>query len=86
MVQSTDQVLFGILKKLRKEIASKEAVPAYIVFSDLSLRDMCRKKPVSLVQFSAVTGVGKVKLEKYGKTFTDLIRNYAEGHKNEPFA
>jgi len=71
-----DQVLLGRLKELRKELAARESVPAYIVFSDASLRDMCRKKPTSLVQFSDVTGVGAVKLEKYGETFTALIRNY----------
>ena len=71
-----DQALFEKLKELRKEIASAEAVPAYIVFSDASLRDMCRKKPVSLVQFSGINGVGQVKLEKYGEQFTELIRNY----------
>ena len=75
---AVDQVLLDKLKKLRREIASIESVPAYIVFSDASLRDMCRKKPVSLVQFSGVTGVGRVKLEKYGEKFTDLIRDYVK--------
>jgi len=75
--QPMDTLLFEKLKKLRKEIASKEAVPAYIVFSDANLGDMCRKKPVSLVQFSGVNGVGEVKLEKYGEVFTELIRNHA---------
>jgi len=73
-----DEDLLDKLKKLRREIAAKEAVPAYIVFSDASLRDMCRKKPVSPVQFSGVNGVGSVKLEKYGDIFTDLIRKYYE--------
>jgi len=73
-----DQALLESLKKLRKEIASKEAVPAYIVFPDASLRDMCRKKPVSLIQFSDVNGVGRVKLEKYGEVFTELIRNHLD--------
>ena len=77
--QPMDEILFDKLKKLRKEIASRETVPAYIVFPDASLRDMCRKKPVSLVQFSGVTGVGQVKLEKYGEIFTQLIRDYVEG-------
>jgi len=72
-----DEELLNALKKLRKEIASEEAVPAYIVFSDASLRDMCRKKPVSLVQFSGVNGVGRFKLEKYGEAFTELIRKYS---------
>jgi len=72
-----DEELLDGLRKLRKEIASREAVPAYIVFSDASLRDMCRKKPVSLVQFSGVNGVGQFKLEKYGELFTELIRKYS---------
>ena len=74
--QYVDTTLLERLKKLRKEIALTEAVPAYIIFSDASLRDMCRKRPVSLVQFSNVNGVGEVKLEKYGERFTELIRNY----------
>jgi ATP-dependent DNA helicase RecQ len=70
-----DRELFEKLKGLRKEIAAKEGVPAYIVFSDASLRDMCRKKPVSLVQFSMVNGVGPAKLEKYGEAFIEVINN-----------
>jgi ATP-dependent DNA helicase RecQ len=71
-----DTVLFDRLRGLRKEIAARESVPAYIVFSDATLRDMCRKKPASLPQFSGVTGVGEVKLEKYGEAFIALIRDY----------
>jgi len=70
-----DKDLFEKLKELRRGIAAKEGVPAYIVFSDASLRDMCRKKPASLVQFSAVNGVGAVKLEKYGEAFIEVINN-----------
>ena len=69
-----DQALFDKLRELRREIAAQENVPAYIVFSDASLRDMCRKKPVSLTQFSGITGVGDIKQEKYGETFTAFIR------------
>ena len=68
-----DKDLFEKLKGLRKEIAAREGVPAYIVFSDASLRDMCRKKPASLVQFSMVNGVGTVKLEKYGEAFVEAV-------------
>ncbi|MDR2922976.1 MAG: DNA helicase RecQ [Treponema sp.] len=77
-----DKNLFEKLKELRKGIAAKEGVPAYIVFSDASLRDMCRKKPVSLVQFSAVNGVGSVKLEKYGEAFVEAIREEALTNKS----
>ena len=72
--ENIDEELFNQLRKLRREIAIKESVPAYIIFSDSTLRDMCRKKPVSLVQFSAVNGVGDKKLEKYGEIFTAFFR------------
>jgi ATP-dependent DNA helicase RecQ len=73
-----DMVLFEKLKELRRKFATEESVPAYIVFSDASLRDMCRKKPASLIQFSAVNGVGAVKLEKYGEAFVAAINNSAD--------
>ena len=70
----TDKNLLEKLKELRRDIAARESVPAYIVFSDASLRDMCRRKPSSLIQFSAVKGVGSAKLEKYGEVFVGLIK------------
>jgi ATP-dependent DNA helicase RecQ len=69
-----NKTLFDKLRELRREIAARERVPPYIVFSDASLRDMCRKKPHSLIQFSAVNGVGTVKLQKYGEAFVQAIR------------
>ena len=71
-----DTELFDKLKELRKTLAAAEGFPAYIVFSDASLRDMCRKRPVSLVQFSAVHGVGAAKMEKYGEPFVEIIKEY----------
>ncbi|MDR2618215.1 MAG: DNA helicase RecQ [Treponema sp.] len=71
-----DEALFTRLKGLRKRLALEAGVPAYIVFSDASLRDMCRKKPVHPGAFSAVSGVGAVKLEKYGPPFMELISEY----------
>ena len=73
---TVDNALLGKLKELRRELAAKESVPAYIIFNDASLRDMCRKKPVSLTQFSAINGVGSVKLEKYGETFINIIKSH----------
>ena len=70
-----DPALFDKLKELRRKLAVKEGVPPYIVFSNATLQDMCRKKPQSLVQFSAVNGVGAVKLEKYGEIFLEAIVN-----------
>ncbi|MCQ2468399.1 MAG: DNA helicase RecQ [Ruminococcus sp.] len=72
----TDDFLFMELKRLRSAIASKELVPAYIVFSDSALRDMCRIKPTTIPQFMKVAGVGKVKAEKYGEQFCKRIAEY----------
>jgi ATP-dependent DNA helicase RecQ len=73
---TVDEALFLRLKELRGRLAQDAGVPAYIVFSDASLRDMCRKQPVSPGQFLNISGVGSVKLEKYGETFMALIREY----------
>ncbi|MCL2193731.1 MAG: DNA helicase RecQ [Treponema sp.] len=72
-----DTDLFEKLRNLRRDIAARESVPAYIVFSDATLRDMSRKKPVSLIQFSDVKGVGSAKLEKYGEAFIEVINRNA---------
>lgn len=73
--------LFIALKKLRSEIAARERVPAYIVFSDASLRDMCAKLPSTPAQMLEVSGVGEAKLARYGKRFLELIGNYREQDK-----
>lgn len=69
-------VLFDRLKVLRRGLAEDANVPAYIVFSDATLRDMCRKLPRSSDEFLSVAGVGQKKLELYGKAFIDLIAEY----------
>lgn len=73
-----DQTLFTKLKELRMQMAAEEHVPAYIIFTDATLRDMCAKLPVSDSQFLEVSGVGAAKLDKYGKRFTSLIQGYIE--------
>lgn len=65
--------LFENLRKLRYEIAKEEEVPAYVIFSDASLRQMEILRPMSDEEFLAVEGVGKAKLEKYGAEFINAI-------------
>lgn len=72
--------LFETLRKLRYEIAQEEEVPAYVIFSDASLRQMEVLRPMSDEDFLAVEGVGKAKLEKYG---TDFINAIIEFHRNK---
>jgi len=69
-----DQGLFEKLRALRTKIATNEHVPAYFIFSDATLRDMCRKEPKNLSEFSEVSGVGKAKLSKYGEAFLKVLR------------
>ena len=68
-----DPVLYAKLKELRKELASKARVPAYVIFTDASLRDMCRKLPKNRQEFLGVSGVGASKAEKYGDKFVNMI-------------
>lgn len=71
-----ERILFGYLKKLRKDIADSEDVPPYIIFSDATLLEMVQTMPESKPQLLNVTGVGKIKLEKYGNLFLDKIKEY----------
>jgi ATP-dependent DNA helicase RecQ len=69
-----DEYLLHELKQLRRKLAQEAGVPAYVVFSDATLLDMCRRKPHSAAEFLGVSGVGQVKLERYGKAFLDVLR------------
>ena len=68
--------LFDKLRNLRLEIAREEAVPPYIVFSDKTLIDMCRKLPKNRNEMLNVSGVGEAKYNKFGQRFLDEIREY----------
>ena len=68
-----DQELFEELRELRRRLAEEAGVPPYIVFGDAALVEMSRAKPASEEEFLAVNGVGKVKLERYGKAFLEVI-------------
>ncbi len=68
--------LFERLRKLRARLAEKAKVPAYIVFSDAVLHDMCRKKPRNYPEFLNVSGVGQTKADRYAEAFTEVIREY----------
>lgn len=69
-----DEVLFQKLRALRLDIARELGKPPYIVFSDKTLRDMVRVKPIVDDQFLAVNGVGESKLKQYGERFMAAIR------------
>ena len=74
---NADPGLLAALKALRSRIASEQGVPAYVVFADSALLDMCAKKPRTDREFLEVSGVGAVKLERYGADFMNVIAEYS---------
>lgn len=74
-----EESLFQKLRELRRTIAQEIGKPPYIVFSDKTLRDMARIKPITNAQFLAVNGVGQHKLDLYGKRFIQTIASFNAG-------
>lgn len=71
-----DGKLFLALKVVRTYFAKKANVPAFVIFSDATLVDMCRKKPETKEEFLEVSGVGEIKYERYGKAFIEAIKRF----------
>ncbi|MBR6384944.1 MAG: DNA helicase RecQ [Ruminococcus sp.] len=78
--------LFALLRELRNEIAKRKNIPAYMVFSDSSLKDMCRKLPKTKEEFTEVSGVGNKKAEKYAGDFCKVIADYVKNNPDAPKA
>ena len=76
VIESVDRNLYAELKALRRVIADEKNVPAYIVFSDATLVDMCKKLPTTLSEMLEVSGVGSVKLNMYGERFLQVLKSY----------
>jgi len=72
-VTPADEDLFQRLRTLRKSLADRQGVPAYIVFSDKVLREMATRRPRSAGELLGVPGVGPAKLERYGTAFLSEI-------------
>lgn len=68
--------LFEALRSLRKELAIKEKLPPYMIFSDATLTQMATDKPTDLELMKNIRGVGEFKLQKYGEKFLTVIKSY----------
>ena len=71
-----DEKLLTALKELRKSLAMRQSVPAYVVFGDATLMDMCRIKPKNRDEFMEVSGVGQRKAIRYGEVFLATIAEF----------
>ncbi|MCD8344864.1 MAG: DNA helicase RecQ [Oscillospiraceae bacterium] len=76
--ESTD--LFELLRKKRSELALKEKMPPYIIFSDKTLHEMAAEQPLTEKDFLGLSGVGEHKCEKYAGEFIPIIRKYVQEH------
>ncbi|MEX0791513.1 MAG: DNA helicase RecQ [Pirellulaceae bacterium] len=76
-----DRGLFDDLRELRKAEAEKQAVPAYVVFGDATLRDLARLRPTTIPSFRRVKGVGEKRCLDFGPQFTQRIASYCQQHE-----
>ena len=79
-----DAGLFEHLRSLRRELADAANVPPYLIFSDRALIEMAAYLPRSPMEFATINGVGRVKLETYGRQFMAEIATFAEAHDLQP--
>ncbi len=77
-LSNSDAKLFMRLKKLRKDFSQRQNVPPYVVFTDKTLHEMCRNKPVTLAALREISGVGDAKRDRYGIEFVQEIRAHLE--------
>jgi len=76
--EGVDRELFDGLRELRHELATRAGVPAYVVFTDETLRDMSRLRPTTLDSMSRIRGIGEKRLTTYGEEFLTAVLTYCE--------
>ncbi len=75
-LSSREAELYDVLRDLRATLAREAGIPAYVVFSNATLADMARKKPLTITAFKKVSGVGELKAAWYGKAFIKQITEF----------
>jgi ATP-dependent DNA helicase RecQ len=81
-----DELLFEKLRQLRKRLADERGMPPYIIFSDVSLRQMARQYPPDERAFSRISGVGDKKLREFGSLFLEEIAAHLQTNARQMFA
>ena len=71
-----DKGLFKLLKELRLKIARENSIPAFVIFSDRTLIEIAALKPTNEIELLSTNGVGRVKLERYGKRFINCVLDF----------
>ena len=81
-MDGVDEELYEALRAVRSDLARREKVPPYIIFSNATLRDMALIAPRSMSEMQLVSGVGQMKAERYGRFFLDAVAEYLR-HKKQ---
>jgi ATP-dependent DNA helicase RecQ len=81
-----DELLFEQLRALRRKLADERDVPAYVIFSDVSLREMARNYPTTASEFRRIPGVGEQKLKDFAQPFLSEIKNYLATNPHRTFS
>lgn len=75
-IEPADRQLWEALRSCRKRLADEHGVPPYVIFNDATLRDMMEQRPTTASAMLSVSGVGDVKLERFGEEFLEVIREF----------
>jgi ATP-dependent DNA helicase RecQ len=81
-----DEALFDRLRGLRRKLADERDVPAYVIFSDVSLREMARSYPTTASEFRQIPGVGEQKLKDFSEPFLSEIKDYLANNSRQIFS
>jgi ATP-dependent DNA helicase RecQ len=81
-----DELLFEKLRRLRKQLADERSVPAYIVFGDVTLRQMAREYPQSESELARISGLGEKKRREFGDVFLAEIAAHLKANPRRIFA
>ena len=81
-----DEALFERLRGLRRKLADERNVPAYVIFSDVSVREMARNYPTTATEFRRIPGVGEQKLKDFAEAFLSEIKNYLDANSRRTFS
>ncbi|HTV97842.1 MAG TPA: DNA helicase RecQ [Steroidobacteraceae bacterium] len=77
-LEGEEEPLFDSLRALRKQLADAQGLPPYVIFHDSALREMARRRPLTLDEFAGIRGVGEAKLARYGESFLAAVRAHAQ--------
>lgn len=80
---AADEILYSMLKGLRKDVAKRKQLPPYVIFQDMSLEAMATTYPITIEELSLIPGVGAGKARRFGAEFIDLIRKHVEENEIE---